>query len=115
MIDVFRIDPKVIPYIPEPLTLVDQVAAVTNTYTEEFLKSMKQPKMDYAKFDSGLLPILNKLLDKKIKKPLRNFVIISIYRDQDDDRSMVEIEWDNSQPNFVAPKGPGKDGKVVFH
>ncbi len=115
MIDVFRMSPKVIPYIHEPMDLMDQIAAVTNSYTEEYLKSLKRPKVDYEKFDNGLLPILNKLLDKRIKKPLRNFVIVSIYRDDEDDRSMVEIDWDRTQSNFVIPKGPSKDGKIVFH
>lgn len=117
MISLFRINPRVIPHLNNCRDLMERVVSLTNEYTVAYFKSAKGPsKVDLGKYDRELIPLIHKLLDKRIKKPLRKYITVQIKREDDDlDQSMLEIVWDEKKVNFIVPPGPGKDGKITFH
>jgi hypothetical protein len=115
MIDVFRMHSKVTPYLHNSQDLMDRIVALTNEYTRNHIKDMKIPKIDVKRFDKGLLPMVNKLLDKRVKKPLRKYLVVEIIRDEDTDDSMLEIRWNDKEANFFVPTLHIKNGKTKLH
>ena len=103
MITEFRIGTSVATHIGKLDDLMERVVFLVNEYTCDYVSELKFPIVNEKKYNKDILELVELLLDKRLPKVVRPLIKARVIQDKDLGTTLLEINWDASKPDFVAP------------
>lgn len=103
-IETFSIDPHVSLHIKDAQNLLERVVFLTNEYTTNYVNKRKVPliRINMIKYNKGLLPLVEKMLDGRLPKKIRPYIKVEINNDKDMGSFNLRIKWNEAHHSLIT-------------